>query len=54
MEYTQTIVGHQNGVLVVAGIGILDEKTSPPIFNEILQYTHEAPQIVVCDLTKAT
>ena len=52
MEYTQTIIGHRDGVLVVTGVGILDEKTSPPIFAEILKYTHEAPQIVVCDLTR--
>ena len=54
MEYTQTFIGHKEGVLVVTGIGILDEKTSPPIFAEILKYTHDAPQIVICDLTKTT
>lgn len=54
MEYTQTFIGHKEGVLVVTGIGILDEKTSPPIFAEILKYTHEAPQIVICDLSKTT
>lgn len=52
MEYTQTSIWHKEGVLIITGIGILDDKTSPPIFAEILKYTHEAPQIVICDLTK--
>ena len=51
MEHTLTIIGQQDGVLVVTAVGILDEKTSPPIFAQILKYTHEAPQIVVFDLS---
>jgi anti-anti-sigma regulatory factor len=51
MEHTQTIIGQQNGVLIVQAVGLLDEKTSPPIFAQILKYTHEAPQIVVIDLS---
>ncbi len=54
MEHTQTIIGQQEGVLVVKAAGILDEKTSPTIFAQILQYTHEAPQIVVIDLSSIT
>ncbi|MEI6710781.1 MAG: hypothetical protein WCK88_00470 [bacterium] len=54
MEHTQTIIGQQNGVLVVTAAGLLDEKTSPPIFAQILKYTHEAPQIVVIDLSTIT
>jgi len=54
MENTQTVIGQQDGVLVVRAVGILDEKTSPPIFAQILRYTHEAPQIVVIDLSTIT
>ncbi len=54
MEYTQTVIGHRDGVLVISAVGILDEKTSPPIFAQILKYTHEAPQIVIFDLSAIT
>ncbi len=51
MEHSQTIIGQQDGILVVQAAGLLDEKTSPPVFAQILKYTHEAPQIVVMDLS---
>lgn len=52
MKLSQTVIGQQNGILVVTAVGILDEKTSPPIFARILNYTHEAPQIIVFDLSE--
>lgn len=51
MEISQTTIGQRDGVLIVTPVDILDEKTSPPIFAQILKYTHEAPQIVVIDLS---
>lgn len=51
MEHSQTIIGQQDGILVVKAAGLLDEKTSPPVFSQILKYTHEAPQIVIIDLS---
>lgn len=54
MEQNQTIISQQNGILVVSAGGILDEKTSPPVFAQILKYTHEAPQIVIIDLSTIT
>lgn len=52
MVTTQTILSQQDGILVVKATGILDEKTSPIIFAQILKYSHEAPQIVIIDLSE--
>jgi len=54
MTSTQSIVHQKDGILIVNAVGILDEKTSPPIFAQILKYSHEAPQIVVIDLSNIT
>jgi anti-anti-sigma regulatory factor len=54
MDHSQTIIGQQNGILVVQPAGLLDETTSPPLFSQILVYTHEAPQVVIMDLSYIT
>lgn len=51
MNTTETTIRQKDGILIINAAGILDEKTSPPIFAQILKYTHEAPQIVVFDLS---
>ena len=54
MELTQTLVSQQDGILTITCVGILDEKTSPPIFGTIVKYAKEAPQIALVDFTKVT
>lgn len=54
MELTQTLVSQQDGILTVTCVGILDEKTSPPIFGTIVKYAKEAPQVALIDFTKVT
>lgn len=52
MEINQNSIAHQDGLLVLMCVGILDEKTSPPIFGSILKHAKEAPQIAVFDLSR--
>ena len=52
MEINQNSVSHQDGLLVLTCVGILDEKTSPPIFGSILKYAKETPQVAVFDLSR--
>lgn len=54
MELTQTLVSQEDGILTVTCVGILDEKTSPPVFGTIVKYAKEAPQIALIDFTKVT
>jgi twitching motility protein PilT len=52
MEINQNSIAHQDGLLVLICVGVLDEKTSPPIFGSILKYAKEAPQVAVFDLSR--
>lgn len=54
MELTQTLVSQQDGILTITCVGILDEKTSPPVFGTIVKYAKEAPQVALIDFTKVT
>lgn len=52
MENNQSSVSHEDGLLVLSCVGILDEITSPPIFGSVLKYAKEAPQIAIFDLSR--
>lgn len=53
MEINQNSISQQDGLLVAVCVGILDEKSSPSIFGNIIKYAKEAPQVAVFDLTLA-
>ena len=52
MELNQTSVSQQDGILLISCVGVLDEKTSPPIFGSIIKYAKEAPQVALIDFTR--
>lgn len=51
MEINQNSISQHDGLLVAVCVGVLDEKTSPPIFGSIVKYAKEAPQVAVFDLS---
>ncbi len=52
MEINQNSASHEDGLLIITCVGVLDEKTSPAIFGSVLKYAKDAPQIAIFDLTR--
>lgn len=52
MEFTQTNVSQEDGVLIASCVGVLDEKNSPALFGSIIKYAKEAPQVALIDFTR--
>lgn len=52
MEIKENSISEQDGLLILTCVGILDEKTAPPIFGSIVKYAKTGPQVAVFDLSR--